>query len=74
MAKQLDPKSKAATILLRNHTRTGYCAGPEFPGATIRQAIDKLYSLGYLADEGEKMVVTSTGRDYLNANHLLIPS
>lgn len=73
MANELDPKSKAATILLRNHTRTGYCAGPEFPGATIRRAIDKLYSLGYLADKEERMVVTPAGRNYLNANHLLIP-
>ena len=28
-----------------------------FPGATIRRGINKLYSLGYLADQADRMIV-----------------
>lgn len=69
----LDPKSKAATILLRNHLGKGYSAGPEFPGDTIRKAIDKLYNLEYLeTTPSGKMQITKEGRQYLNSNHLAI--
>ena len=70
--KTLDPKSSAATLLLRNHTGDGYCAGPEFPGATIRHGIDKLFALGYLAGGG--MTITAAGHEYLGRNHLSIKS
>lgn len=72
-ASQLDVKSSAATILLRCHLGQGYSAGPEFPGATIRKAIDKLFSFGYLGEDTHgRMFITNEGRDYLNKNHLLI--
>lgn len=71
----LDPKSKAATLLLRRHTGAGYSAGPEFPGDTIRKGIGKLYALKYLADDSQgRIVITAAGRDYLSAHHLEIPS
>lgn len=74
MDKTLNPQSKAATILMRNHIGTGYCAGPEFPGATIRMSIDKLYSLGFMADVNDRMIVTQQGKEYLQVNHLSIKS
>jgi hypothetical protein len=71
--KTLDPKSKAATMLLRISINMGYSAGPEFPGATIRNGINKLYSLCYLEDdENNRMVITKNGQQYLNENHLQI--
>ena len=72
----LKTTSKAATILLRQYLGKGYCAGAEFPGATIRQGIDKLYKVGFLKTDAttKKMMITDDGQAYLNANHLRIPS
>ena len=73
--KPLDPKSKAATILFRKHTGAGYSAGPEFPGDTIRKAINQLFALGYLGESAQgRMIVTAAGRAYLDSHHLEIPS
>jgi len=73
--KPLDPKSKAATILFRNHTGDGYSAGPEFPGDTIRKAINQLFALEYLGESPQgRMSVTTGGRAYLKSHHLEIPS
>lgn len=66
----LHPQSSAACILLRNHTGKGYVAGVEFPGDTIRKAIDKLFALGFLADINNRMIVTRAGQAYLSAHHL----
>lgn len=69
----LDPKSRAATLLLRRKIGMGYSAGPEFPGNTIRKSIDKLYKLELLADDAEgRMVITPKGEAYLDENHLII--
>lgn len=71
--KTLDPKSKAATLLLRMHLNIGYSAGPEFPGATIRKGIDKLFALGHLEnDANDRMAITKSGHQYLKENHLQI--
>lgn len=70
---KLDPKSKAASILLRQSLNMGYAAGPDFPGDTIRRGIDRLYKLGMLADDaGGRIVITAAGLNYLQTNHLTI--
>lgn len=71
--KQLDPKSRAATLLLRRKLNIGYSAGPEFPGDTIRKALDLHFNLGYVAeDERGAVVITEAGDAFLKANHLAI--
>lgn len=71
--KLLDVKSKAATLLLRNYIGMGYCAGKEFPGQTIRLGLEKLYKIGYLADDlNGRMIITDSGKAYIKENHIKI--
>ena len=67
----LAPTSSAARLLHYQHIGRGWCAGPEFPGATVRHAIDKLIRLGYW-DYTLENRVTPSGRAYLDAHHLSI--
>lgn len=69
--KPLDPRSKEATLLHRYYTGAGFCAGPEFPGDTIRKAIDSLYLRGYLQGH-ERVSVSEAGKAWLSAHHLEI--
>jgi len=70
-ANNLPVRSTAAQLLLRIHLGQGYCAGPRFPGDTIRRGLVTLERIGLLDNQ---LHVTTKGRDYCDANHLNIPS
>ena len=70
---KLNPNESAATILQRVFIGKGYCAGPQFPGDTIRKAFAKLEKIGALSvSERGNFVVTPEGKDWLFTNHLNI--
>lgn len=71
-ALRLNATDSAARILHRLYIGKGFCAGPDFPGNTIRKAFAKLEKVGALAVINQRFAITSAGRDWLHANHLNI--
>lgn len=70
---KLDPNESAATILHRMYIGSGFCAGPRFPGNTIRKAFAKLEKVGALSvSDAGSFVITPDAKDWLHANHLNI--
>jgi hypothetical protein len=71
---ELDTNSKAAQLLNRFYMGSGFSAGPEFPGDTIRKSIAHLEKIGALTVKNGQFEVTESGKEYLFTNHLRIKS
>lgn len=70
MCKALLTSERAASLLLAKHLGEGFYPCDFYPGATIKNGLNKLEKLGYI--DSVSAEITKAGREWLSGKHLAI--